>query len=77
MTKLLEQAIAKVRQLPEAEQDHAAETLLALAELAEQGSVYKLSPEELAAVEDGLAQADRREFASDEQVAALWRKFGL
>ena len=34
MTKLLEQAIEKVRALPDADQDHAAELLLALAERA-------------------------------------------
>ena len=34
MTKLLEQAIENVRTLPDADQDHAAELLLALAERA-------------------------------------------
>ena len=77
MTKLLDQAIAKVRALPDTEQDHAAATLLALAALAEQGGVYKLSPDERTAIDQGLAQADRGEFASDEQVAAMWKKLGV
>jgi hypothetical protein len=73
MTKLLDQAIAKVRALPDSEQDHAAATLLALAGLAEQGGVYKLTPDERAAIDEGLAQADQRELVSDEQVAAMWK----
>ncbi len=77
MTTLLDQAVAKVRELPVEEQNRAAETLLALAELAQRGAVYKLTPEELEAIDEGLAQADRGEFASDEQIAAVWKKFGL
>ena len=42
MTKLLDEAIAKVRELPEEEQECAAESLMIFAELAKQG-VYKLS----------------------------------
>jgi predicted transcriptional regulator len=76
MTKLLDEAIEKVRALPDSEQDHAAATLLALAALAEQDGVYKLSAEERAAIDEGLAQADRGEFASDERVAAMWKKLG-
>jgi hypothetical protein len=48
MTKLLDEAIAKVRELPEEEQECAAESLMVFAELAKQG-VYKLSAEERAA----------------------------
>jgi hypothetical protein len=48
MTKLLDEAIAKVCELPEEEQECAAESLMVFAELAKQG-VYKLSAEERAA----------------------------
>jgi hypothetical protein len=48
MTKLLDEAIAKVRELPEEEQECAAGSLMVFAELAKQG-VYKLSAEERAA----------------------------
>ena len=37
MTKLLDEAIAKVRELPEEEQECAAELLMVFAELAKQG----------------------------------------
>jgi predicted transcriptional regulator len=35
-----------------------------------------MSPEEESAVEEGLAQADRGEFASDDEIVALWRRHG-
>ncbi|MBI5470670.1 hypothetical protein HY968_05150 [Candidatus Kaiserbacteria bacterium] len=41
---------------------------------ARHGGVYQLSPEENAAVEEGLAQADRGEFASEKEVDAVLRK---
>jgi hypothetical protein len=39
--------------------------------------VYKLTPEEAASLDKSLRQAARREFASDEEVRALWAKYGL
>ena len=38
---------------------------------------YQLTSDERAAVEEGLAQVKRGEFASDEQVAAMWKRWGL
>lgn len=38
--------------------------------------VYVLSDDERAAIEEGLAEADRGEFASDEEVAALFKRYG-
>jgi hypothetical protein len=72
MSKLLEQAIEEVRKLPEPEQDEAAELLFALAEKAK--GPYRLSEEELAAVERGIAAADRGEFATDEEMDALFKR---
>jgi hypothetical protein len=72
MTKLLEQAIEEVRKLPESEQDEAAELLFALAEKAK--GPYQLSEEELAAVEKGLAAAERGEFATDEEMDEFFRR---
>ncbi len=37
--------------------------------------VYHLSDEERAAVREGLAQAERGEFASDEDVAAVFNRY--
>jgi len=71
MTKLLDAAIAKVRSLPDELQDEAAEVLLALAARGE-GPVA-LDPETRAAVLEGLEQARRGEFASDEDIAKVMR----
>jgi hypothetical protein len=74
MTKLLDQAVAKVRELPEEEQERAAESLMVFAELARQG-VYKLSPEERAAIEASRAEVRRGEFATDAEVEAAYARF--
>jgi predicted transcriptional regulator len=75
MTKLLEQAIAEVRKLPPEEQDETAEMLLWAIE-ARRGSI-PLDDEAIAAIEEGLAQARRGEFASDAEIADLWKRHGL
>ncbi len=73
MTKLLEEAIEAVRRLTPDAQDDIARTILQLAE-------SEVEPEpvdsaHLAAVLEGLAQAKRREFASDDEVEAAFRRF--
>jgi predicted transcriptional regulator len=75
MTKLLELAIAEVRKLPPKDQDEAAEMLLWAIE-ARSGSI-PLDEETIAAIEEGLAQAKRGEFATDAEVADLWNRHGL
>ncbi len=75
MTDLLEQALAATDKLPPETQDVLARMILAIVE--REGEVYELSEEELGSLETSLAQADRGEFATDEEVAALWTKHGL
>jgi len=67
MTKLLEKAIAKVRELPEDEQDALAAALLAMT--GEESPPIRLDEATRAAVREGLAQAERGEFVADEIVA--------
>lgn len=74
MTKLLDRAIAKVRELPEEEQERAARSLMVFAQLAKQG-IYKMSPEERAIIEELKAQARSGELASDEEVEAAYARF--
>jgi predicted transcriptional regulator len=74
MTKLLEQAIEKVRELPEHEQDEAAEVLLIL--LSKLREPVRLDDETRAAIREGLAQAERGEFASDEEMAEFFKRHG-
>ena len=75
MIKPLEQAIKKVRNLPEDRQADAAEVLEQIA--AAGGDVFQVPDEDRAAVLEGLEQLMRGEFASDEEMAALWKKCGL
>ncbi len=57
-------------------QDDIARAMLALAG-EEAGEVYILTPEERAAIEESEAEVIRGEFATDEEVRAVWAKFGL
>jgi len=75
MTRLLEHAIETVRGLPPETQDDLARMLLQLA--GEEQPVVQLTAGEEASFEESLAQADRGEFATDEQVRAIWAKHGL
>ncbi|MDJ0447917.1 hypothetical protein [Methylocystis sp. JR02] len=72
MTRLLEKAIDKVRDLPAAEQN--AMAMLILDAIEAGAHPAPLDAETIAALEEGLAQARRGEFASDEEVAALWTR---
>lgn len=76
MTELLERAIARVRALPNAMQDDAARMLLVFAGEDEE-PVYHLKAEEEASLAKSRDQAARREFATDEQVRAVWVKYGV
>ncbi|MBR1120374.1 hypothetical protein JQ628_02515 [Bradyrhizobium lablabi] len=75
MTKVLEDAIEKVRRLPEDRQAYVAEIL---EQIAAAGSDQFVVPElHRAAVLEGLAEAERGEYVTDEEMAALWKKCGL
>ena len=72
MTKLLEQAIEGIRKLPPGEQDAIAEFLFGF--IGKPVNLAELDPETRAAVEEGLAQIKRGEFASDEEMAAFFAR---
>jgi hypothetical protein len=75
MTKLLEQAIAKVRQLPEEEQDTLAALMLSMAD--SDASGFPIDRETEAAIREGLAEADRGEFVPDEIVVESNKRHGI
>jgi predicted transcriptional regulator len=75
MTKLLEEAVETVRTLPPEVQDDLARILLQLA--GKDPPVVQLSAEDEASFAESLAQADHGEFATDEQVRAIWAKYDL
>ncbi|MGH6816059.1 MAG: hypothetical protein ACREC6_10160, partial [Hyphomicrobiaceae bacterium] len=73
MTTLLEKALEVVRGWPDQRQNDAALLLLALDRLGSQP--YSASPDELRAIDEALAQTARGEFASDEDVEAVFARF--
>jgi hypothetical protein len=75
MTALLDKAVTAARTLPEEVQDGVARVLLQL--IGEDGALTDLTPDEEAAVLASRAAARRGEFATDEEVAAVWAKHGL
>ena len=75
MMKVLEEAIEKLRKLPEERQAYVAEVLEQIAAAGD--DVFIVPQEHRAAVLEGRGQAERGEFVSDEEMAALWKKCGL
>lgn len=74
MISALKQMLQTIESWPPEDQQALAEAAREIE--AERTGVYVMSPEEESAVEEGLAQADRGEFASDDEIAALWRRHG-
>jgi hypothetical protein len=75
MTKLMERAIEAVQAMPPDTQDELARLLLRIA--GDDEAVIELTPEEEASFAESFAQAARGEFATDEQIRAIWAKHGL
>jgi hypothetical protein len=73
MTKLLEKALEVVRRLPSDGQDEIARAILALT--GNEGEPEEIDPAHLPAVLEGLAQAERREFATETEIEAAFRRF--
>jgi predicted transcriptional regulator len=73
MTKLLEKAIEKVRELPAEDQDTVAVAVLSMTE----ETPVALDDETRVAIREGLEQARLGEFVPDEEIAALWKRHGL
>ena len=76
MTRLLDQALAAARKLPPDEQDQIAHVVLRLTGVDDEKPV-PLTAEEQAAIAASKAAGTRGEFATDEQVQAVWAKHGL
>jgi hypothetical protein len=74
MTKLNE-VIARVRALPEQDWDDIAAVLAAI--LDNRDRVPPLTDEQVEAVRRSQEAVRRGEIASDEEMNALWRRFGL
>jgi len=75
MTELFERAVETVRGLLPAAQGEIARLVLQLA--ADEEPLVVLTADERAAIARSKAAAARGEFATDEQVRAVWAKHGL
>ena len=75
MIAILKQMLPTIENWPAEDQEALAEAAREIE--AERTGVYAMTPEEAAAVDEGLAQADRGEFASEEEVAALWKRYSV
>jgi hypothetical protein len=75
MTKLLEQAIETALRLPADQQDDIARAILQLAGRRDVAAV-PLTPAEREAIAKSKAESARGEFATDDQVRAVWARHG-
>lgn len=75
MTKLLEQAIAKVRTLPTDEQDALAAALPAMTE--GDPAHFPIDDATRAAIREGLAEAERGDCVPDDVVVAANKRHGI
>ncbi len=73
MTKLLEKAFEAARRLPADSQDEIAHAILN--PTGEEGEPEEIDPAHLSDVLESLAQAKRRQFATDAEVEAAFRRF--
>jgi hypothetical protein len=73
MTKLLEKALEAVLRLPPDSQDQIALAMLSLS--GKEGDPEEVDSAHFPAVLEGLAQAKRRQFATDPEVEAAFRRF--
>ena len=72
MTKLFEQAIAEVLELPEETQNMAADALYMVIEHANNDGHYRLTEEQIACVHHAIGQADRGEFATNKELKEIF-----
>jgi predicted transcriptional regulator len=75
MTKRLEMAVEAARQLSPEEQDEIATVIMDIVAGGSDSSVYVLSDEEWATIKVSLDQADRGEFATEEEIEAVFAKY--
>lgn len=73
MSKILDKALEALRRLPSESQDEIARVVLTLA--SGDGEPEDIDPAHLPDVLESLAQAKRRQFATDAEVEAAFRRF--
>jgi predicted transcriptional regulator len=71
----IDAVLESVRSWPEEDQEELVEVAREIE--ARRKGVYVMNNEERAAVREGLDQARRGEFVSDEEMDAFWKKIGI
>jgi predicted transcriptional regulator len=74
-TLVIDALVERMASWPEKAREEAVESLLSIE--ARYVGGYRMSADERSAVLEGLAQADRGEFVSDEEMAAFFKRHGL
>jgi hypothetical protein len=75
MTKMMREAIAALRELPEDRQEVLARAILDFA--SDDEEVYHLTDEERSEVRAGLAEIERGEIASEREVSTVHKRIGV
>jgi phage-related protein len=75
MTKMVQEAIEALKELPEDRQVTVARAILDYA--SHNDGLYHLTEEERREVRAGLAEIQRGDIASDEEVAKVYKQIGL
>jgi hypothetical protein len=75
MKKLLEEAVAKVRDLPDGDQDALAVAMLSMGKT--EAPVMTMDEQTRAAIREGMEQARRGQFVPDVEIEALWKQHDL
>jgi hypothetical protein len=74
MSSTLQKMLPAIERWPEEDQEALAEAAREIEAL--RTGVYMMSPAEEASVAEGLAQAERGDFADDARIAELWMRAG-
>ena len=75
MNARFERAIEAARALPTEQQEDIASALFSLMGYDNDDEPLRLTPEEKAAIARSREQAARGEFASEEEIEAIWKKY--
>lgn len=73
--KTLTDVLERVKAWPEQDQEALVEYVLEIE--AQRTGIYVMTEKERAAVNEGLAEAERGEFVSEEDMDAFWKRAGV
>ena len=75
MSKTAKQLLERITSWPQEDQEELAD--LAREIEARRSGVYEPTPEEEAAIRQGIAELDRGEWVSEEEMRAFWKRCGV